>query len=266
MRRQIAAGLCLGVFSLAPAAKAIAGAWTLAEGKGQLATTVTQSDATRAFGGYGALAPVPRYSKFELESLIEYGLSNRVTLIAEPRLQEATVDGPQGGQRSGPGYTEFGGRYRLLQANSWVLSAQATARLPGTFARKNPAAVGYADTETDGRILFGNNFSIGGLPVFVNAELAQRFRAGDPPNEFRADFTFGFAPAPRWQWLAQSFNVISEGRGAPAFPSYAYHKLQISAVYDVTAMWALQVGGFRTVTGRQALQENGAIFAVIHKF
>lgn len=238
----------------------------MAEGKGQVALTATASDATREFVSYGSLAPTPSYSKFELQALIEYGASDRFTLIAAPGLQHVNVDGTDGGQRTGLGYSEFGGRYLLLKGAAWVLSTQTTLRLPGTFERANPAAIGYTENETDSRLLLGGNLSAGSWPAFFDVEFAQRFRAGDPPSEFRADFTLGIRPAPRWQLLAQSFNVISEGAGAPEFPSYGYHKLQLSAVYEMASTWALQVGGFSTFTGRHALQENGAVFGVTHKF
>jgi protein XagA len=83
--------------------------------------------------------------------------------------------------------------------------------------------------------------------------LAQRFRLGDVPNEFRADFTFGLRPVPRWLLLAQCFNVISEGAGSQVFPSYNNHL-------------SLQLGGFTTYTGRNALQENGVVAGMWYRF
>ncbi len=67
--------------------------------------------------------------------------------------------------------------------------------------------------------------------------------------------------------LLQSFNVISEGAGsAPFFPSYAYSKLQLSAVYSMTPKLSLQLGGFTTFGGRNALQENGLVVGAWYKF
>jgi hypothetical protein len=67
--------------------------------------------------------------------------------------------------------------------------------------------------------------------------------------------------------LVQSFNVVSEGAGAPIYGgSYDYEKLQLSALYTLAANWWLQGGGFSTYAGRNALQENGVIFGVWHQF
>jgi len=160
-------------------------------------------------------------------------------------------------QRTGIGYTEFAGRYSLLQGESWVASGQVTLRVPGTNDISNPAAIGYTDLETDIRGLFGRNFTLGALPGFVDVEIAQRFRSGGLPNELRADATFGLQVAPRWLLLAQSFNVMSEGAGTSVlFPSYEYYKLQLSAVYSLTPTWSVQGGGFTTFAGRNTLQEN----------
>jgi len=68
--------------------------------------------------------------------------------------------------------------------------------------------------------------------------------------------------------LAQSLNVFSEGAGNTAYTggSYDYEKLQLSAVYQITPVWAVQGGGYTTYAGRNALQENALIFGVWRRF
>jgi hypothetical protein len=104
------------------------------------------------------------------------------------------------------------------------------------------------------------------LAAFVDFEAAQRFRTGAPPNEFRFDASLGVRVAPKWLLLAQSLNVMSEGSGGLLFPAYDYSKVQLSVVYSLTPAWSLQFGGFSTVSGRNALQENGLIAGVWYKF
>jgi hypothetical protein len=238
----------------------------LEEGKGLLLVTGSLGSAERQFDQSGSLRPIPRYKKFELQGLFEYGASNRLTLIGSPMLQHVGIDDPADSHRTGLGYLEFGGRFSFWRGNAWVISGQNTLRLPGTSQESNPAAVGYTDPEIDTRILLGRNFSTGHWPAFVDLQLAQRFRTGDPPDELRTDLTFGVRPVPQWLLLAQSFNVFSEGAGAPGFTSYRYHKFQLTAVYDITPAWALQLGGFATFAGRNALQENGVIVGAGYKF
>lgn len=245
---------------------ALAGAWTFDEGHGQVGMTATLSSASEVFNGSRLLAPTPRYDKFEFQSLFEYGVTNWFTAIVSPGLQHVEIAAPTDASRTGLGYTELGGRARIMQGTNWVFSVQSTLRIPGTFDQGNPAAIGYNGFDYDVRALFGLTFSIGDWPAFLDAQLGQRFRFGGPPDELRADLTFGVRPRPQWLLLAQVFNVVSEGAAPPIFPSYDYEKFQLSVVYDLTPQWALQAGGFTTFSGRNALQENGALVGAWYRF
>lgn len=257
--------LLVGV-TFALAAPAMAGAWTLRPGEGLALVTGTASRANRGFDGDWRSGAAARTDKFELQAWLEYGLGERFTAIVSTGLQHLAIAAPVDASRTGLGYSEFGGRFGLFENATSVVSVQATMRMPGTFDDSNPAAIGYANTEYDLRALFGTSFSIAGRSAFIDLQVAQRARAGDPPDEFRADLTFGLRLQPRWLLLAQSFNVISQGGSAPSFPAYEYHKLQLSAVYDVAPNWALQFGAFTTYAGRNSLQENGAVFSVWYRF
>ena len=263
---RVALGTCLGLGTVLSATDAFAGAWTLEAGTGQVLATATASRANEAFDGSRNLAATPRYNKFEFQGLFEYGVTHWFTAIVSPGLQHIDIAAPVSAQRTGLGFSEFGGRARLLAGDNWVLSAQTTVRVPGTFDTANPAAIGYNGFEYDVRVLFGYAFSIGAWPAFLDLQLGQRFRSGDPPNEVRADLTLGVRPLPQWMVLAQLLNVISEGSSPPLFPSYDYSKLQISVIYDLTRQWSLQGGGFTTYHGRNALQENGVILGAWYRF
>ena len=257
----------IGLGLVTSSTTALAGAWTLDAGTGQAALIGTLSQASSVFDSKGDVASASRYSKFELQGLLEYGWTDKLTLILMPGLQHVSIDVPGNPNRTGLGYTEFGARYQILSGANWVFSGQATMRVPGTYDAGNPAAIGYTDVETDIRALFGYSFSLGGMPAFVNLEAAQRFRFGDPPSEFRFDATVGIRPAPNWLLLAQTFSVVSEGAGQGLFnTSYDYHKLQLSVVYELTPKWAIQAGAFTTFAGTNALQENGVLLGTWYKF
>jgi protein XagA len=263
LKRRV--GFALG-FVCVPAI-AWAGAWTLPEGTGQWLAALSASTSINYFNSNGGLAPTPRYSKEELSALIEYGLTDRLTGILDPGLQNIDIAAPTSAERSGLGYTEFGARYEFFEAPDWVVSTQATLRIPGTNQTSNPAAIGYTDVQADIRVLVGHNFAVVAMPAFFDVEVAERVRTEGAPSEFRVDGTFGVNFFPRWLLLVQSFNVISEGAGNPIYGgSYDYEKLQLSAVYTLTPTWWLQGGGFAAYAGRDALQENGLILGVWHQF
>jgi hypothetical protein len=269
MNRSLGLGpiLVLGLM-MSPTA-AFAGAWTLDAGQGQAIVTETFASSTKGFDGNGSTQPIARYNKDEMQALFEFGATNWLTLMLAPSLQHVDIAAPFEAARSGLGYTDVGARVRVGGGESWVFSLQSTLRVPGTFDQNNPAAVGYTDTEVDVRALLGYSFKAGAWPAFVDAQMAERFRlgGGGPPNEFRADFTLGVRPQDRWLVLLQSFNVISEGAGTlPVFPSYSYYKLQLSAVYEMSPKLSLQLGGYTTYWGQNALQENGLILGAWYKF
>ncbi len=254
----------LAAVSLPPAAWA--GAWTLPQGSGQWLATIDASTATADFES-GGLVSAPRYNKVEAQLLIEYGLTDRLTLIADPGLQHIDIAAPTSAARTGLGYTEFGARYAFWQIPGWVLSGQATLRIPGTTDTANPAAIGYTEVESDLRLLLGHAFVLNGWQAFFDLQAAERVRTAGAPSEFRFDATLGVQILPRWLLLAQSFNVFSESSGAPIYGgSYNYEKLQLSAVYALTPTWSLQGGGYVTYAGNNALQGNGVILGVWHRF
>jgi hypothetical protein len=266
MRVCVRLGSILAISGILCPTIAWGGAWTLETGQGIAIVSAATSAASKAFDGNGNLQSLPRYGKQELQGLVEYGVTNWLTLILAPSLQRVTIDPPFEAQRAGFGYTDTGARVRLWSNNSWVVSAQTTFRVPGTFDKSNIAATGYTDPEIDVRGLVGYSFKAGALPAFIDVQLAQRFRLGGPPDEFRTDVTLGIYPIDRWLVLLQSFTVMSEGAGAPGYSSYAYDKLQLSAVYALSPQVSLQFGGFTTYHGRNALQENGVVAGVWYKF
>ena len=257
-------GFVLGLLFVPSAAWA--GAWTLPEGTGQWLATLTGTTSTSYFTDSG-LASTPRYSKQELQVLIEYGLTDRLTAIFDPGLQNIDIAPPTNAARFGLNYTEFGARYGFFESQDWVVSGQTTLRIPGTTNTSNLAAIGYTDVEADFRALLGHNFKAGDMPSFFDFEVAERWRTDGYPSEFRFEGTLGMKVYPRWMLLLQSFNVISEGSGISIFGgSYEYYKVQLSALYTLTDTWWLQFGGVSTYAGRNALQENGLILGVWHQF
>ena len=263
MRRScvlaVIGSLCLPV-------NAWAGAWTLPEGTGQWLATVTGTSATSYFSDSG-LASTPRYSKEEMQVLVEYGLTDRLTAIVEPGLINIDIAAPTNAEHFGPDFTEFGARYGFLQSPDWVVSGQATLRVPGTTNISNPAAIGYTDVEADFRALLGHNFSIAGMPAFFDFELAERWRTDGYPSEFHFDGTLGVKIFPRWMLLLQSYNVISEGAGISYFGgSYSYYKVQLTALYTLADKWYLQFGGVSTYAGWNSIQENGVVLGLWHQF
>jgi hypothetical protein len=68
------------------------------------------------------------------------------------------------------------------------------------------------------------------------------------------------------QAVLQNFNVVSDGSGSPPFAYYRYHKLALSAVHPLWGDFSIQLGGFVSPAGQNALQEHGLFTAVWARF
>lgn len=261
-------GLVLLPAAVTTGGEARAGAWTLEGGRGQAIAQSAAVHSSSEFGPSSHLYDSRPYDKVEVTLVLEYGLTDWLTLIAAPQFLSVALGGADPSSYDGLGYTDVGGRVRLWQQENMVVSAQVVGRFSGTGGAQSAAAVGYEDPELDLRLLAGLSFTLWDRPAYLDAQLAQRMRFGDPPDELHLDLTLGVRLAERWQALAQSFNVVSEGAGeGPYFDaSYAYYKLQLGAAYDWSAAMTLQASVVTTWLARNAPLENGLVFSALYRF
>jgi hypothetical protein len=263
---KLASLTAVAVALLAPcgAGTAQASAWPQPRGEGQAILTSVYSHSDKGFDGSGETVDIDDYTKAEAYLLVEYGLTDDLTLMLTPSFSHVEVD--NGDDSTGLGYTEFGARYRLLHGDTGVLSAQASLRLPGKKRRDNIAQIGATDSEIDLRLLAGKSFKLGDKNGFIDIQPGYRIRNGGPPSEFRLDATLGVRPAEKMLLMAQSFNVVSDGRGTGVFGKHRYSNFYLSGAYDVAPKWSLQLGVLGTVAGRNALRERGVLAAVWRRF
>ena len=71
-------------------------------------------------------------------------------------------------------------------------------------------------------------------------------------------------PWPRVLVLVQDFSSFAPSRGMVARQSSS--KVQLSAVYDLSRRWSVQVGGFHTIAGRDVVREMGPFGALWYRF
>jgi hypothetical protein len=260
LRRILLIGL------VASPSAAFAAAWTQEAGHGQVITTAMLSRADQAFDGSRSLSSTSRYQKLDIQALMEYGVTDRLTLILAPGFQHIQIGTSASARTGDPYYVEAGARLGIANGSDWVLSGQTTLHWTANSGSTNALPVDNTGAFVDVRALFGHGFLFAHHPAFLDVQVAQRFRSGGTPDEVHADVTFGVRPDSRWLLMAQLFSVVSEGAGRPGIPSYDYFKFQPSAVYALTERWAMQVGGFTTYTGRNSIQENGLVLGGWYQF
>jgi protein XagA len=243
---------------------ACGGAWLLPPGNGQVIVDMFFSDSTLAFDAQRHLVAVPSYQKFELGTYIEYGLTDRLTLVASPSYDRIR-NPPPGQSYNGLGESEIAARVGLFRTDTSVLSFQAGLRSPGgSFADSlGPFQVRRA-ASLDVRGMAGRNVVVAGMEGFVEAQAGYRFYAGNQPGEWRIDLTMGLRPWPRLLMMLQSYTSIVNG--SLQFGHVSWTKLQPSLVYDIAPQWSVQIGGFITVAGINAGRELGPTLGVWYRF
>lgn len=242
-----------------------AGAWLLSAGQGQIIAGPAFSGTTAVFDSRGRLVPVPDYKKFELGTYIEYGLTNRVTLVAAPSYDRIRAS-PPAQPFNGLGESEFAGKFGLFRDGATVVSVQAGVRTPGpSIADATGPFDPHRSLGFDFRGLIGRSFELTTMPAFIDVQGGYRYYTRNQPGEWRLDLTFGVRPAPWLLLLVQAFSVYSTASGG-GFVRYSWHKASTSLVVNINPSWSIQCGGFMTLAGVDAGRERGPFAAVWFRF
>lgn len=257
----VASGMAFA--SICAALDARASAFLAPPGETDLITAMEFSGSTRAFDQNGRLIPIPSYDKFELGTYIEYGLTQRLTLIAQPFFDAA---------RQGPtspialAGTELGARFGIAEFGPTVISVQGVLHIP--FSDERLPLGGFDEDDVfsgDLRLLLGRTFELAGAAGFFDLQGGYRWQDDGMPNEWHVDFTAGLRPRPPLLLMLQTFATLAD-RSTPTCPRYAWLKLQESAAYDLSRTWAVQAGFFETVAGLNAGRELGPMLALWYRF
>ena len=267
MRRGFARGrikLGLAALMALAAAEAYAGAWTEPAGQGQMIASLFGWQGNGA--PWGGSASGQRETKTEAQVYLDYGAYDRLTLFGQLGGESYRLSAPGADAYNGLDYTTLGARYQAFKSDPFVVSLEASALIPGAREASRPAQMGDTGAGADVRALAGYSFAVGGLPAFLDAEFGYRFRTLGPPSEWHGDLTLGLKPTARLMLLAQSFNTLSDGSGAPGFPAWEQSLMQISAVYALDDVWSLQAGAFASLATRNTNSERGLTVAVWRKF
>ena len=246
---------------LVPAA-ALAGAWTWPEGTGQAILSLTAGE-----GDYGGqTGDAPHETRLETSFDVEYGLRDGLTAFVQGGLEDYAIAAPIEDSYRGLDYSGAGLRARLFSSQSLVWSVQGTALVPGAQDPLRPAQAGNTGFDSDWRTLVGSSFVLGSWPSFLDASLGYRTRGGGPPDEWRADLTFGVHPRPDVMIMLQSFNAVSNGSRPPLFPAEQTMVVEPSLVYDLDKNWSVQAGAYTTLRAVAANRESGIVVALWRRF
>lgn len=254
-RFALAIALITGQF-LASSCPASAGAWTVRKHHWQVFNATTLSSATAIFASNGRAATPTKFHKYLVQNIVEYGLTNGITLFATPDF--VTVSSRTGSLApiAARGSSVEAGARVLLLAHIGQLSLQSSYKAAGPFDLSNSVNHDPAQ-QVELRLLYGTNFKLIGKDGFADIQAGERWISRQRPNETPIDLTAGYWFRSNTMVMAQSFNVVSGGDARPPFTYYRSHKVELSLVERLSRHWLLQLGAFVSPAGQNALDEKG---------
>jgi protein XagA len=253
----------LAIFS-AGNESAYAGAWLRDQGQSEIIFSSAWTGAKQRFNPSGNPISIGQFSKLSAQALAEYGLTSDVTLVAGLNGHQQHFSRPGLQQANSNIGGLAGARLKLWSSNQTVFSMQATTEIASEGQSGISRSRRFEPPATaDLRLLLGHNFTLNGLPAFVDVQSGYRWRGGSHANEIRIDFTFGAKPMAKTLILIQSFNTIAAERDRRFTKTHMrQHKLQASLVYELTENLSLQAGTFIAVNGQESLRERGGLLAL----
>lgn len=253
---------CLA-FSMAAVSPAVAGPWPVPEGEVFAVNTLTFHRADNGDDGRGLSTGDGTLTRWEYSPYIEYGLTDTITLGANPRFQHVVQETGQGDNTT----TGFGDLDLFARTVAWrddysILAFQGLVKVPTGYDKDANPALGNGQVDLDPRVLFGHGFSLGSWPSFAEVQLGYRYRFGDPSDEVRVDTTIGTNPTDDIMVMLQTFNIVGISNETNNGSDFDLYKVQFSGVYDVTPNVALQLGGYSEVAGRN-INLGEALFTAV---
>ncbi|MEM7508490.1 MAG: hypothetical protein AAF415_17305 [Pseudomonadota bacterium] len=210
--------LFCGVAVLVPDAL-LAGAWTRAEGDGQIIFTTG-----RRVAPIGAIASGIADDDINTTQIfVEYGLIEGLTIGAALSAELSTTG-------LGEGAASVGGfvRKRVWQGNQGVFSVQAGYRHPiedlisDDFGANNTSSV----PEVEMRLLYGHSLWGDWGSAFFSSEVGYDWRGDEEPDEVRVDLTAGYEPWRCCLTIMSLFTTVTldgeEENALKLAPSFAY--------------------------------------------
>lgn len=255
-----------------------ADAWTQEQGHGQFILTASLFETSNTFDENGNATRFDyqgTFRQFLLNPYLEYGLTNRTTLVVNAFVPFLAFSNQYGRQTSaGLGDVETSLRRRLNSSESPMpISAQLTILFP-TYAATQQPAPGNHQVDVESKLMIGRSLRLAGHTGFGSLGAGYRYRTGAPADQFRSDATLGVDLSKRFMVMAQFFGITGMRNGQPllfngnpnAQSDFDLYKGQLSLVTRLAARTRLQLGWNDAFAGRSTGRGQTALVALWQDF
>lgn len=253
--------------------EAVANPWLQNPGHGIAILNAVTYTTERYFDASGKQTAQPRFTKYELNPYLEYGLNKDWTLggsLFLHRLQQK--NGSLNEDNWGFGNSEFFARRALWGDDRQALSGDLFMALPSAYSETGGPKAGRDDYDLGVALHAGQGFSLWGRDDhFASIRAAYRYRHGVLGDQLQLEARTGLRVAAEWLLLPElQWTLPVQGSGAGRSVAgqndYRLLKGQISAVYLLDETYGLQAGLFRHLDGENTGGGGGMLVSLWRRF
>lgn len=189
-----------------------------------------------------------KFRDYNISNYFEFGLTDDLTVINALTYKWLKDDNDLRTTRGyGLGDVDLGVRYKMMDNNVGILSAQALVKIPGPYDRNDPLPLGNGQFDGELRLLYGRSlYPL--LPAYGNLEIGYRWRAGDPSDEFRYLVEFGVDVTRSLYgrlkldgiYSIDNGNKLGNDGNPTTTNNFDLGKLDVTLGYKVTPAWGIE--------------------------
>ncbi len=207
------------------------------------------------------------HRKLEYSAYLEFGLTDRITLVGRGGYQELSDRLRPAKSKPLPPRTGFGGleagvRVGLMNRGRWASSAQVMAGIPGSGENWINEEFGARGGDVDLRLQLGRAVGEG---AFIEASTGVRLRGEEAADELRLDLTAGADFLFGTDVMIQTYSVWSLGNPIEA-DRYTGHRVQTSLLVPVGEANTLQFSALTSFSQQRMSEEFAVTFSLWRSF
>ncbi|WP_139349774.1 hypothetical protein [Thioalkalivibrio denitrificans] len=248
-------------------------AWTRPQGSFLILAPVSYTVADEAFDDSGNRVDRLRFEMVEFSPLIEYGMTDSITVGMQPKYRQVSVETANGTvTNSGLAESDFLVRKRLWSRDQASFSVQGLVKVPINPDEDHEAALGRDQMDAEVKLAYGNRRPAGAGRIFYSGEAGFRKRFEGLDDELSLNAFFGWSPGGAWSFIARSANTFGLGSDdnnddvLTAGPSYTRHDAQLMTSYRMGNSASLVAGVSHTYAGENVGAGNTGFLALTMPF
>lgn len=253
-----------------------AGAWTMQKGKLYDKAAFNYYFADDGFNRDGNRTDFALNGEFRdmnLNNYIEYGLSDRITLINSLYYKSIKKEDDLREMKTyGIGDIDLGMKLKVSEGSWGVFSTQGLVKIRGPYDKHKALPLGNGQSDVELRLLYGRSLWPH-IPGYCNFEIAYRWRFDDPSDELRYLAEFGMDFSRKFYGRIKLDGILSMHNGShfditgnpTTTNNFNLGKLDMALGYQMTNSWGVEIGYTPEIYGQNTAAGATYSFAITYQ-